>query len=123
MRNAPQPARGDTSLAFDTTLARLRRFLRRLALALARGDPDVADEMVQEAMIRLWEIDPARYEPADLSFVRGVLRNRMIDVRRRELRDDESEEILALRSRRSGTFSEEARWRRIPRRDRDGRAR
>ena len=122
MHNAPQPARGDTSLAFDTTLARLRRFLRRLALVLARGDADVADEMVQEAMIRLWEIDPARYEPADLSFVRGVLRNRMIDVRRRELRGDESEESW-LRSRRSRTFSEEAKWRRIPRRDRDGRAR
>jgi DNA-directed RNA polymerase specialized sigma24 family protein len=53
------------------------------AREIARGNRDFADDLEQEAMIRLWELDPTRFDPAsddDQRFLHRALVNHMQNV-------------------------------------------
>jgi DNA-directed RNA polymerase specialized sigma24 family protein len=66
--------------------AAARAFSPRLQVAarkIARGNLDLADDLEQEALIRLWELDPTRFDYAnaeDRLFIHRALVNRMRDV-------------------------------------------
>jgi DNA-directed RNA polymerase specialized sigma24 family protein len=58
--------------------------MRRVAQRFAE-DEDQADDLVQEALIELWLIDPSRFvldDPRDAAYPRRILVRRMWDVRR-----------------------------------------
>jgi DNA-directed RNA polymerase specialized sigma24 family protein len=60
--------------------------LQAAAYRIADGDRDLAVDLEQEALIRLWELDPTRFDvsnPQDQRFIHRVLVNRMRDVARR----------------------------------------
>jgi DNA-directed RNA polymerase specialized sigma24 family protein len=60
--------------------------LRRVAGRMEDVDPDDADDLVQEALIRLWQMGPSRYEARDEPYVRNRLMWRMRDAWRKESR-------------------------------------
>jgi DNA-directed RNA polymerase specialized sigma24 family protein len=62
--------------------------IRRAAHRLEDADPDVADDLVQEALIRLWELGPARYEPRDDDYVQSRMIWHMRFARRKESRHE-----------------------------------
>ena len=82
MMPRPELALGDTAQSLERAMIRLGEFVRRVALKAARKDVDVAEDMYQEAMIRLWEMDPARFDERDLKYLGKALLNRMLDYRR-----------------------------------------
>ena len=66
--------------AFTAALARLRGYITRRAKKLAFNDADLADDLEQQAWIRLWELDPSRYDPhnaRDERYLRSALVHRM----------------------------------------------
>ena len=82
--------------AFTVAFARVRKFVEYRALKVSDGDPDWADDLVQEARVHLWELDPSRYTAADDAFVRASLWRRMIDCARAE-RDERFTRIKRTR--------------------------
>ena len=70
--------------------------LRRAARTLSRGDRQLADDMVQEALIELWELDVTRFDAADEKVLRKVLYDRMRFVRLRERMDRGAEMRVAV---------------------------
>src|SRR5579872_4483075 len=89
----------DAERGFTDTVRRLRQFVTRRARRLADGDHDLMNELAQEAWIKLWELDPLRYDLDDRNdrrFLRVVLSNRMRDVARKELRLRGGPEIVRL---------------------------
>src|ERR1700694_6017633 len=72
--------------AFSHAAERFGPVLRRTAGRMKDVDPDLADDLVQEALIRLWELGPSRYEPRDDVYLRTKLIGRMRDVRRKYAR-------------------------------------
>jgi len=69
MRAAPRGAphlvaETDDTAVVAEVIRRHRPLVERFARWLADGDPDLADELVQETLIRPWGIGPARYGPA-----------------------------------------------------------
>lgn len=80
---------GDATLAIGRAWRRLEPVVRRAAERFTPDDPDLADDLVQEALIRLWEIDPTRFrleEPQELYYLRRILIHRMFRVWGREVR-------------------------------------
>lgn len=61
--------------------------LRRAARVLSRGDWQLAEDMVQEAIIELWDRDPSRYAAEDERLLRKILFDEMKIVRLRDRRD------------------------------------
>ena len=72
--------------AFALAARRFGPVLRRVARRMDGVDPDLADDLVQEALIRLWELGPSRYDAGDDVYVRNRLIGRMRDARRTEAR-------------------------------------
>jgi len=72
--------------AFALAARRFGPVLRRVARRMDGVDPDLADDLVQEALIRLWELGPSRYDAGDDVYVRNRLIGRMRDARRSEAR-------------------------------------
>ena len=58
--------------------------LERTAEKLSRGESDLTEDLLQEASIVLWEMDPSRYDLADWPLIRAAMYRRMRDVARRE---------------------------------------
>jgi hypothetical protein len=78
----------DVERGFADAVRRLSRFVRRRATAWSGGDRDLAADLAQEAWIKLWELDPLRFDPEnwrDQSYVCAVLVSRIRDVARMEL--------------------------------------
>ena len=76
------PITADGVLAFDTVWPDLEPSIRRFARRLT-PDRDHQEELVQEAMVKLWRVDPTRYDfrnQSDVSYIRRVLINRMRNV-------------------------------------------
>lgn len=71
-------------LGFAVAAERHMLFLRRAARVFAAGDPDLAEDMVQEALIELWDLDFSRFDAADQRELRKVLITRMRFVKARE---------------------------------------
>ena len=59
-------------------------FIKMVARFKAKGDYQLALDFEQEALIRLWELDPTRFESTDEGYVKRALRHRIEDVARGE---------------------------------------
>ena len=73
----------DVEHGFASAMGRLGPFVRARAKRLCGGDRDYAEDLVQEAWIKLWELDPLRFDPndqKDQAYVRQALALRMRDV-------------------------------------------
>ena len=70
----------------ERLLREVEPFLGRTASGIAAKLPRAAPDMVQEARIKLWELDVGRVTPRDVPYIERVLCNRMIDVFRSECR-------------------------------------
>lgn len=78
--------RGDAANAVDVVWKRVERAVRRAARRLTT-DAEMRKDLVQEARVKLWELDPSRIDLRDntgVFYVRRVLINRMWDVQRAE---------------------------------------
>ena len=78
---------GSTESALLDVWRDLEPRMRRVALRFAE-DPDQVDDLVQEALIELWLIDPSRFllhDPRDAAYLRRMLVRRMWDVQRAEV--------------------------------------
>jgi DNA-directed RNA polymerase specialized sigma24 family protein len=79
LSRAEPPFTGDASLAVGSTWPMFAPLLTRLA-GRSAGDPDEAADLVQEALVHLWRMDPTRYDlrdRADYRYLRRALVNRM----------------------------------------------
>jgi DNA-directed RNA polymerase specialized sigma24 family protein len=74
-------------LAFSLAAERMRPVLERSARVISRGDYQLAQDMVQEALIDLWDFDISRYDAEGENVLKKVLADRMRLVRRQERRD------------------------------------
>jgi DNA-directed RNA polymerase specialized sigma24 family protein len=75
---------GDASRAVDSAWRVLRPTLRPMVWGLS-SDVDEQDDLMQEALIELWQVDPTRFDleqSADREYLRRMLVNRMLDVSR-----------------------------------------
>jgi DNA-directed RNA polymerase specialized sigma24 family protein len=70
--------------AFGQVALRWLPVLKRAARWLSRGDDLLASEMVQEALIDLWERDVTRFDASEEKVLKKILRDRMKFVRDRE---------------------------------------
>ena len=70
--------------AFGMAAARRIGFLRRVARMISRGDRQFADDLVQEALIAMWELDPSRFDASDERVFMRMLVDRMKQARRKE---------------------------------------
>jgi DNA-directed RNA polymerase specialized sigma24 family protein len=103
-------------LGFSLAAERQMQFLRRAARVFAGGDPDLAEDMVQEALIELWDLDFSRFDADDDRELRKVLIGRMRFVKAREKLqwgsawrvEDDPEELEKARSEPDGMEPSEA---------------
>lgn len=63
--HALHPDSVDSTRTIDVAFAQHRKFFRRAARFFAEEDRAMAEDLVQEGLIRLWEIDPCRFDPSD----------------------------------------------------------
>ena len=76
---------GDSGLAVDPAWSELAPSLRRVARRMTSAR-DEQDDLLQEALVALWAIDPTRFdlrEHAELAYLRRMLVNRMWDAWRK----------------------------------------
>jgi DNA-directed RNA polymerase specialized sigma24 family protein len=71
----------------ERTIREFEPYLERAAAHIADHYPAAAEDMVQEARIRLWELDLGRFSQRDAGYLKRILCNRMIDVFQTECRD------------------------------------
>jgi len=79
---------GDSSLAVAHVWDKLEHSLHS-AVCRMTNDTEEQEDLLQEALVELWVIDPTRFdlrERADLAYLRRLLMNRMWDVWRIERR-------------------------------------
>ena len=76
----------DADDAVAEALDRFRRFIRATARRMAEGDADFAADLEQEAAIKLWKLDPTRFEEGDDRYLRTALFTRMTQAARNERR-------------------------------------
>ena len=60
------------------------RYLERAAGHIAEDFPAIAEDMVQEARITLWQLDLGRFPQRKAQYLRRILCNRMIDAYKTE---------------------------------------
>lgn len=89
----------------ERLLREVEPFLERTASFIAAEFPGAASDMIQEARIRLWELDVGRLSPRDAPYVERILCNRMIDVYRSECLGGLTSGWSKHRSRKSPTHS------------------
>jgi len=65
----------------------LEPYLERAAAYIAGEYPATADDLVQEARIKLWDLDLGRFSQGDGAYLERMLYHRMIDVYETECRD------------------------------------
>jgi DNA-directed RNA polymerase specialized sigma24 family protein len=71
---------------FERISRELEPYLEHAAESIAAEFPAAVDDMVQEARIRLWELDLGRFSQREAAYLRRILFNCMIDVHDRECR-------------------------------------
>jgi len=69
---------------FAAAVARLTQYLRMIARRIADGDKHFEDDLVQEALVELWEIDASRFDESDQMYLKRSLVTRMIRTAERE---------------------------------------
>ena len=70
----------------ERALREVEPYLERTAAFIADEFPAAAPDMMQEARIKLWELDLGRATQRDAAYLERILCNRMIDVYRAECR-------------------------------------
>lgn len=70
--------------AFGRVAERTLPIVRQMAGELSEGIEAFEDDLVQEAYIRLWELDPSRYGPEDERYLLEAMRTRMRAAAERE---------------------------------------
>lgn len=70
--------------AFGQVVERTLPAVRWIARELSEGLEHFEDDLVQEAYIRLWELDPSRYGPEDEPYLIEAMRTRMRSAADRE---------------------------------------
>jgi DNA-directed RNA polymerase specialized sigma24 family protein len=83
MQLAAIPITAEGVLAFNTVWPELEPHVKQLARRLAPGDRDHQEELIEEAMIKLWGADPTRYNfrnPKHMVYMQRSLDHRMCDV-------------------------------------------
>ena len=92
-RNSGQLPSGERYVAAEANefmaraLARFEPVLRRTARQLT-ADPDLREDLVQEGRVRLWELDPTRFDlrrVEDVGYLCRALINRMRRVWKAEM--------------------------------------
>lgn len=84
---------------FADAVRRLRPFVHARARRLSKGNSEYAKDLEQAAWIKLWELDPFRFDPRnreDDRFLRAVLAHRMRDVARGDRRAEARTELVPL---------------------------
>lgn len=66
--------------SLEQALELFEPLLRRVARNLTR-DPDLQEDLIQEGRIKLWEMDPSRYDLGRMEEVRYVARSLIRRVR------------------------------------------
>jgi len=82
-----EPVIGNALLAMEAMWADAKPILRRLARTMT-DDVDLQKDMLQEALILLWELDPTRFDPRKPGarrYLTKMMINQMRIVVRREL--------------------------------------
>ena len=92
--------------AFAEVIKEWTPYLRRKAWSLSHEDPDLTSDLLQEAAITLWEMDPTRYGKGDRGLLRTAMVRRMRDVahklRRRSVCSREGPLLVAWTGRGGG---------------------
>jgi hypothetical protein len=65
-------------------LAELMPWIERSAAKITQN-ATLAEDLVQEASIQLWQMDPSRFDAGDMKYVKGVLYKHMQDVVRADV--------------------------------------
>ena len=79
----------DARDAVSEAMSEFADFIKVSSRIIARDiakDPSIAPDLVQEAAILLWELDPTRFDRRDAEYVRGAIYKRMQHKARRERR-------------------------------------
>ena len=74
----------DARDAVPEMLAELLPYIRLTAAKLAVGNAAIVPDLVQEAAIELWQMDPTRFDAGDMEYVRAALYKHMHNVARAE---------------------------------------
>jgi hypothetical protein len=74
----------DTADAVPDALAQHDALIRFAARRLAKRDSLLEDDLIQEAAIHLWELDPSRFDASDVWFIERELIRRMKREAKRE---------------------------------------
>jgi len=72
--------------AYQRAMEKRRAVIRRVALGIAKLDPELAADLEQEAMIELWRLDVSRYDDDDAKYLTRALVNQMLTAWARERR-------------------------------------
>lgn len=86
-KRLPYCPTGDSARAVESMWPMLERKIRHVAEEIT-DEPELQADLVQEAQIILWEVDPTRFDPrrfGEQAYLRRVLINRMWDVWRAEM--------------------------------------
>ena len=75
---------------------RLWPMMRCIAMRLADNDADFAEDLLQEAFIHLWELDPSRFDDADQPYLKKALWARMLNVFDHDWRERKPELVLRV---------------------------
>lgn len=65
-----------------------------VAMSLSDDDPDAAQDLLQEAWIRLWELDPSRFDDPDQCYLKKALVHRMMDALDHERREGRPDQMV-----------------------------
>lgn len=76
----------DTADAVPGALAEHDALIRSAAKRHAKKDSDLEEDLIQEAAIRLWELDPTRFDAGDRWFLEQELVRHIRRARKREWR-------------------------------------
>jgi DNA-directed RNA polymerase specialized sigma24 family protein len=76
----------DTADAVPEALAQHGALIRSAARRHAKRDSDLEEDLIQEAAIRLWELDPTRFDAGDRWFLEQELLRHIRRERKREWR-------------------------------------
>ena len=71
-------------------------WIKRVAYLNAAGDVELAQDLEQEALIKLWDLDPTRFDSDDRGWLETVLRNCMIDLARVDYRERLHDRCISL---------------------------
>lgn len=77
---------GNSNRAVEPAWRRVKRSLRYTARTIT-DDPEVRKDLLQEALVEMWVIDPTRFDFRDrkeVAYLKRMLINRMWDVWRKE---------------------------------------